>query len=44
MNFQFLDKPLNALGILIALLGITALALMALLLEGFKRITGQNHD
>lgn len=44
MNLQFLDKPLNALGILIALLGITALALMALLLEGFKIMIGKSND
>lgn len=44
MNLQFLDKPLNALGILIALLGLIIVALIGLLLEGFKYITGQSHD
>ena len=44
MKLQFLDKPLNALGILIALLGIIILALTALLLEGFKRMIGKSND
>ena len=44
MNYQFLDKPLNTLGILIALLGIITLTRMALLLEGFKRMIGKSND
>jgi hypothetical protein len=40
MRLQFIDKPLNTLAILIALLGIIIIAITTLPSEGFKIITG----